>query len=302
MKILLLFSGGLDSILSYKLLKSKGFFVKAVQFYTPFLQIIDKNFYIKNIKELYSIDLKMISIWDDYREIILKPKYGFGKNMNPCLDCKLLFYKKGREIMENENFDILATGEVGGQRPFSQKVDNLNFLERESGLRGRVLRPLCYKYSTQIPDQDFLDIMGRGRSKQIQLAKELNVDNFPEPGGGCLLAESSFCGKIKILIDFFDHDPSKLEEIYFEMLKFGRVFESQNYILIIGRDKLDGDSLMKTHYSKPPNCRLIFSRSHSAPVSAVIFKNMVEDYQSIFDKIKKFVKSDYRHKISFEVV
>jgi tRNA U34 2-thiouridine synthase MnmA/TrmU len=170
LKVLLLFSGGLDSILAYKILENEGYKIKSIQFYTPFQHISDKKEYVANFYENYNISLELIDIWDEYEKILLSPEYGFGKNLNPCIDCKLLFYRKAGEIMEKFSYDFLATGEVVGQRPFSQRSDAINFLEKKSGLKGKVLRPLSSGLSANVKEKNFYNIKGRGRKQQLEIA------------------------------------------------------------------------------------------------------------------------------------
>ena len=204
LNILLLFSGGLDSILSYYILKENGFNVKSIQFFTPFLNIKNRDCYIEYYKKKFNISVELVDVWLDYRKILVNPKHGYGKNLNPCLDCKLLFYKKAKFLMEKEKFDCIATGEVVGQRPFSQQQNTLTFLEKHSGLTGKIVRPLSYKKSLQIPDKMFYNITGRGRKKQFEIAKQYNIDiKEVTPAGGCLLTDPNFSKKCRMILETF---------------------------------------------------------------------------------------------------
>lgn len=299
-KILLLFSGGLDSVLCYHILLNKGFKVKTVQFYTPFLHIKSVKDYIEDIYNKYKIPLEMIDIWNEYKEVLLKPEHGYGGNLNPCIDCKLLFYKKAGEIMEKEGFDFIATGEIAGQRPFSQRSDALHLLEKKSGLKGKILRPLSYDLSCKIDDEEFYNIKGRGRKTQVKLANEFCIKDIPTPAGGCLLTEPTYCAKVEQVFDFFKKQSDLLEKDYFEIIKYGRVILlNENILLIIGRNKEDGDKLEK--FKKVKNGYLIVSKNLPGPVSLMVVKDKKDiNKEKIFEKIKEFVKKGYKDSIEFE--
>ena len=296
MKILLLFSGGLDSILSFYILKENGFNVKPVQFFTPFLNIKDKDEYITYYKNNFNITVNLIDIWKDYRRILTKPKHGYGKNLNPCLDCKLLFYEKAKLLMEKEGFEYMATGEVIGQRPFSQQQNSITFLEKLSGLKGKIIRPLSCKKSLQIPDKIFYNITGRGRKKQFELAKQYNVDvKKVTPAGGCLLTDPNFSKKCRIVLENFSFESNYLKEEYFEIIKFGRLFKVNDSILIVGKDETDNNILLSFKKKLSDEAIFLISENHPAPVAVIINSksetNEVGEYLKI---IKNFVKEKYR--------
>jgi tRNA-specific 2-thiouridylase len=224
LNILLLFSGGLDSILSYYILKENRFYVDVVQFYTPFLGIKNERDYQNYYLEKFNISIELIDIFEDYKYILTNPAHGYGKNLNPCLDCKLLFYKKAKEIFEMKVYNYIATGEVVGQRPFSQMSNSLNFLENQVQLKGKILRPLSYQKSARIEGKNFFELSGRGRKPQIKLAKSFGI-NVKEvtPAGGCLLTDPLFAEKCRKIINFFNKEPEKLKREFFEIIKFGRI-------------------------------------------------------------------------------
>jgi hypothetical protein len=300
MKILLLFSGGLDSILCYKILEEKGFDFIAIQFYTPFLHINNKNKYLEFYKKNYNIDIHLIDIWNEYKKILINPVQGFGKNLNPCLDCKLLFYKKAKKIMELKGFEFIATGEVIGQRPFSQKKDTINFLEKNAGLKGKILRPLSYFHSAKIDNEIFFEIKGRGRKKQLELAEEFKINPIPTPSGGCLLTEPTYCDKLKTLYNFLENNMENFHEIYFELIKYGRVFEIEDNLIIIGRNHSDSDNFEKL-FKNNNKFKLVVSKNLPAPVSALI-SNQNKLNKKVFEKIKEFVKKDYKEKVEFRIL
>ncbi len=199
-KALSLFSGGLDSILATRLVAAQGIKVYAIKFVSPFFNydvLKDKEGYIKEVKEKYDIDVLVEDISEPYLKLLYKPRYGFGKNFNPCVDCKIFMFTRARQMMEEMGASFLITGEVLGQRPMSQRRDTLNVIERDSGNRSFLLRPLSAKLMTEtdaeregLVDREKLkNFSGRGRSAQIALAEEYGITDFPAPAGGCTLAD-----------------------------------------------------------------------------------------------------------------
>ncbi len=200
-----LFSGGLDSSLAVRLLQDQGVEVKALHFYTGFcitehkrrlgLKREDGSHYVNpalRAAAQLQVPIEIVDISEEYFEIILNPKYGYGKNVNPCVDCRIFMLKKAKEIMEKEDYHFVITGEVLGQRPMSQTYERLMLIEKEAGLEGYILRPLSAKLLPEtMPErlgwvnrEGLLAISGRGRKKQIALAKKYGID-YEQPAGGC---------------------------------------------------------------------------------------------------------------------
>jgi len=190
MKALGLLSGGLDSVLAVKLIQRQGIDVVAVNFTSPFWSS-DKNInWVKEIAKKLEVPLINIELKEDYLKIIRKPKHGHGKNMNPCIDCKILILKKAKKIAKKMGASFIFTGEVLDERPMSQHKKALETIEKEAGLKGKLLRPLSAKLLPEIEWIDIkklLDIRGRQRERQMQLAKEFGIEKYPSPSGGCLL-------------------------------------------------------------------------------------------------------------------
>ncbi|MFH2028290.1 MAG: tRNA 4-thiouridine(8) synthase ThiI [Nanoarchaeota archaeon] len=246
MKAVGLFSGGLDSILACKLIQEQGIDVIAVSFKSPFF-INEEN--IKKIAKENSIELKIIDISEDYIKMVRKPKHGYGKNMNPCIDCKIFMIKKAKEYADKIKARFIFTGEVMGQRPMSQLKNTLKLIEKESGLKGKLLRPLSAKVLDEteiekdgtINRNKLLDLEGRGRKNQLRLAKKYNIKGYSTPAGGCLLTYSGYCNKLK---DLFRHKGDiDVEDI--RLLKVGRHFRVGKAKIIVGRNKEDNKELEK---------------------------------------------------------
>ena len=238
-----LFSGGLDSILAVKLIQEQGIEVKGVNFKTPFFGL-DKTFLAAKSLDM---DLEIIDITQELLEILRNPRYGFGKNMNPCIDCHTLMFKKAGEYMTKIGASFILSGEVLGERPMSQNRNSLSIIERESGFEGRILRPLSALLLAQtIPEKGglvdrnkLLNISGRSRKRQMELAVKMRIEDYPSPAGGCKLTEPAFSKRLR---DLFTQGIFSLEDI--ELLKLGRHFRlSRNIKLVVGRNKEENEKI-----------------------------------------------------------
>jgi len=251
-KALALLSGGLDSTLAVKMMLDMGIDVEALNFTSPFCTCTGKNSGCKSeavrVAQEFNIPIKVIHKGLDYLEIVRNPRHGYGKGVNPCVDCRIYLLRKAKEYMAECGADFVITGEVLGQRPMSQRRDSLRVIERESGLEGLLLRPLSAQYfEPTIPEKEgwvdrekLLGIKGRSRKELFELAEELDVKNYPCPAGGCLLTELSFVPKMR---DVFDHsDELNLRD--FRLLKIGRHCRiGERTKVIIGRDEGDNGLL-----------------------------------------------------------
>ncbi|MDF1594154.1 MAG: tRNA 4-thiouridine(8) synthase ThiI [Desulfobacterales bacterium] len=239
-------SGGLDSRLAALVLRNQGIEVEWITFSTPFFSS-DKA---QQASQLLNIPLRVKNITQTYLKMLKNPHCGFGKQMNPCLDCHALMFREAGAIMKAEKFDFLFSGEVLGQRPMSQTKASLRYVEKNSGFEGYILRPLSAKRLTEtIPEQEglvdrerLLDISGRSRKRQIQLAAEFGVKDYPAPAGGCLLTDKNFSIRLK---DLFRHQ-EKTDEAELELLKYGRHFRvDRTTKIIVGRTQSDNENIEK---------------------------------------------------------
>jgi tRNA-specific 2-thiouridylase len=254
-KALALLSGGLDSTLAVKVMLEQGIAVEALNFTSPFCTCTGRNAGCKSeavrVAEEFNIPIKVMNKGMEYLEIVRNPRHGYGKAMNPCIDCRIFLLRKAKEYMAESGADFVITGEVLGQRPMSQRRHTLDIIERESGLAGLLLRPLSAKhFKPSIPELEgwvdrsrLLAIQGRSRKEQMQLAADLDVKDYPCPAGGCLLTELSFVSKVR---DVFDHsDQLNLRD--FRLLRLGRHFRlAPRTKLIVGRDETENNLLEKS--------------------------------------------------------
>ncbi len=249
MKAIALVSGGLDSVLALKMVQDMGTDVIPLHIVTPFNESCCSNLtLLSELIENQGLELKTINAGMDYVEMVKKPKFGYGSAINPCRDCRAYMLKKAKEIMEKEGADFIVTGEVLDQRPMSQNKKAMMLVEKQVGLEGLILRPLSGKIlPPTIPEQKglvdrnkMLDIKGRSRKKQTELARKLGLKNWPNSAGGCLLTDQRFAYKLK---DLFKYKQSYLTNDI-SLLKVGRHFRLSNDTkLVIGRNEKENQLL-----------------------------------------------------------
>jgi tRNA-specific 2-thiouridylase len=244
MKALCVFSGGLDSMLAAELIRAQGIDVLALFFETPFFTSEKAG---KSARKI-GLSLKVVDIAKRHLEIVKHPRHGYGNNMNPCIDCHALMFRIAGEMLEQEGAGFVFSGEVLGQRPMSQNKRSLSLIALESGLEGLLLRPLSAKsLPPTIPEEKgwvirdlLMDFQGRSRKPQIELAKKLDISEYPSPAGGCLLTENAFSLRLKDLLSA-RHD-FELREI--EFLKLGRHFRLDTQTkAVVGRNKQENEAL-----------------------------------------------------------
>jgi tRNA U34 2-thiouridine synthase MnmA/TrmU len=251
MKAISLISGGLDSTLATKLMVDQGIEVIGLNCRSPFCQCDHGQGCKSTAREItkkFGIELRQINTSLEFLEVIKNPAHGYGSNINPCIDCRILMLKKAKELMQEIGASFIITGEVLGQRPMSQKGPTLRLIEKEAGLVGFVVRPLSAKVLEPtepeklgwIDREKMLSVSGRGRKEQISLAKEFNINDYPCPAGGCLLTNEGYANKVRDLIKY---NELTLENIVF--LKIGRHFRVGPYSkLIVGRDEKENLKLL----------------------------------------------------------
>ena len=251
-KAVALYSGGLDSTLAVIAMMKQGVEVTAITFMNHFgCDISDRSSCSKDpfaASLKFGFKVKLAHLSGKFLNIIINPKYGHGKNMNPCVDCRILMLREAREFMDMTGADFLITGEVLGQRPMSQRRDCFPRIDREAGVSGLVVRPLSGKLlPVTIPEEKGLisrklmyDINGRTRKPQMSLAEEWGLTEYPAPAGGCLLTEPNYSHRLRDLLEH-SKDPG-YREINF--LRVGRHFRfSSRCKIVVGRNKSENSAI-----------------------------------------------------------
>ncbi|MDP2897192.1 MAG: hypothetical protein Q8Q12_11670 [bacterium] len=243
-KAVALLSGGLDSRLAIKVVQEQGIAVYAANYVTCFCTCTAKGSCKSEARracEQLGAPLKVFPTTKEFLEIVKNPKHGYGRNMNPCIDCRILMFRKAKEYMEEIGASFLVTGEVLGQRPMSQRRDAMQLIDREAGVEGLVLRPLCAKHlSITIPESEgwvdrdkLLSISGRSRKEQMRLAESYDMRDYPCAAGGCLLTNEGFANKVR---DLLAHKDADINDV--ALLKVGRHFRlPDGGKAVVGKDK-----------------------------------------------------------------
>jgi tRNA U34 2-thiouridine synthase MnmA/TrmU len=254
-KAVALLSGGLDSMLAVRVILDQGIPVTAVRFLTHFgcdpVTAGSCGHDVEPLVKMWGadgLDIKMAHLGQDYIDMVKNPPHGRGKNMNPCIDCRMMMLTWGRELLEKHDAGFMVTGEVLNQRPMSQNRSAFHVIDKQIGLTGLVLRPLSAKLlEPTLPElegvvdrQRLLDISGRGRTRQYAMAKQYGITDIPQPAGGCLLTDPGYSARLR---DLWAHDAdASTRDINF--LRAGRHFRvSDACKIIVGRNKQENDLL-----------------------------------------------------------
>ena len=247
-KALGLCSGGLDSMLAALILKDQGIDVTWITFETPFFDAKAA----KKASKQTGIPLIVKDITDAYMEMMKAPKAGFGKNMNPCMDCHTLMFAKAGAMMAQTGADFLFSGEVVGQRPKSQTKNSLRYVEKNCGFEGLILRPLSAAIlpetiaeQTGLVDRRLLlSISGRSRKPQVALAEKYGITAYPSPAGGCLLTDKGYAQRLRDLL-YIQKTEDKTQ---LHLLKYGRHFrlDSRSKI-VVGRNKAENKRIINLY-------------------------------------------------------
>jgi len=284
-KAVALISGGLDSLLAVKVLQEQGIYVEGINFYTGFcveghthaIRKKDKQKPKRNnalwSAEQLGIKLHIIDIIEEYKDIVFNPKYGYGANLNPCLDCKIFMVKKAKEWMLANGFDFIITGEVVGQRPKSQRKDTMPVVQQDSGINDLLLRPLCAKnLPLTLPETEgwvdrekLYDFSGRNRKPQIALAKKFGFEDFAQPAGGCcFLTDEKYSVKLTDLWKSRGEKTYEIDDIM--LLKVGRhIRPASHFKIIIARE--EGEAKYLQGYKKQYDS--LKTTSHSGPLALI---------------------------------
>lgn len=282
-KAIALISGGSDSLLAARIIMEEGIEVQGICFIMQFASR-DINAFQKKVQEICrscKIPVSFVDISGEFLKVVKSPKYGYGANFNPCIDCKILMLQMAKKMMQREGASFIITGEVLGERPMSQRKEALNMIKRDSALEGYLLRPLSAKLLEEtVPEKEgivdrkkLLDISGRSRARQMKLLKKYNMQKFFAPAGGCLLTDAGFSRRLR---DLSSAKSMTLGSV--NLLKRGRHFRlDKKTKAIVGRDEKENEELYKLKKERDVMLRL-----ENAPGPGVLLKG-----STTFSNIKK---------------
>ncbi len=284
-KALALVSGGLDSMLAVKVIQEQGIHVEGVNFFTGFcveghthaIRQKDRKKPKRNnalwVAEQLGIKLHIVDIIDEYKDVVINPKHGYGANLNPCLDCKIFMVRKAHEWIAEHGFDFIITGEVIGQRPKSQRKETMPVVSGESGAGDLLLRPLCAKNLPEtLPEREgwvqreqLHDFSGRSRKPQMALAQAFGIEDYAQPAGGCcFLTDEQYSVKLADLWRARGDRRYDLDDIM--LLKVGRhIRPAPNFKLIVSREEGEG-RFLQGYRKRFINLE---SQSHKGPLGLV---------------------------------
>ena len=267
-KALALISGGLDSLLAVRVVQRQGVYVEGINFFTGFCveghtHAIRRRDHARPQRnnalwaaEQLGIRLHIVDIVDEYRQVVLQPRYGYGAHLNPCLDCKIFMLQKAAEWIREHQFDFVITGEVIGQRPKSQRKDTMPLVQRDAGIGDRLLRPLCARHlPPTLPEREgwvdrerLFGFTGRSRKPQIALAREYGFEDYAQPAGGCcFLTDGNYSRRLQDLWSTRGDRQYELDDIM--LLKVGRhIRPAAHFKLIVARE--EGESRYLSGYRK----------------------------------------------------
>ncbi len=316
-KAVALISGGLDSLLAARVMQEQGIHVEGINFFTGFcveghthaIRKKDRAKPKRNnalwVAEQLGIKLHIIDIIEEYKDVVINPKHGYGANLNPCLDCKIFMVQKAKEWIEANGFDFIITGEVIGQRPKSQRKDTMPVIAIESGAEDRLLRPLCAKnLPPTLPElegwvdrEKLHDFEGRTRKPQMALAGKFGYEEYAQPAGGCcFLTDAKYSQKLADLWQARGTRRYEFDDIM--LLKVGRHIRPRaNFKLIIGRE--DGENKFLEGYRK--QFTHLFTTSHNGPLVLLDGEVSEEDLQLAAEVTARFSQGRSADQVDVEI-
>lgn len=313
-KAIALISGGLDSMLAAKCIQAQGIHVEGLNFFTGFcveghthaLRSREQSKPKRNnalwVAEQLGMPLHIIDVVEEYKDVVLNPKHGYGTNLNPCLDCKVFMIQKAKVWMEEHGFDFIITGEVIGQRPKSQRKATMPLIAKNSGADDRLLRPLCAQYLPEtLPELEgwvdraqLFNFTGRSRKPQITLAKQYGIQDFAQPAGGCcFLTDKTYSNKLVDLWQSQGNRKYELDDIL--LLKVGRHLRpAPHFKLILGREK--GENMYLQGYRSEFDS--LSPIEHRGPLMLIDGTPSAEDYHLAAQILGRYCSGAPGEKIS----
>jgi tRNA-uridine 2-sulfurtransferase len=291
----ILVSGGLDSLLAVRLLVDQGIDVLGLNFVSPFFSCSGaggRHLPSKALEEM-GVKLRVVAMGRDYIDLLRRPRHGRGREMNPCVDCHIFMLRRAARLADDVGAAFVATGEVLGQRPLSQHKQALELIERQSGLSGRLLRPLSARLlKPTIPEMEGIvdrsrlgDIQGRSRRQQLALAEQMNLATFSPPAGGCLLTDPNVSSRLR---DLFAHLPD-YDMLDMRLLVLGRHFRlNAGLKAIVGRNQQENEKLARL----ADRHEILELRDHPGPLMLVRGRPAVEELAKLGRMLRYYVKKE----------
>jgi len=300
-RALALYSGGLDSMLACRLVAEQGIEVRAVRFVTPFFGhelLEEEEAYRQEVYEKYGINVMLRDVGEQYLRMLVAPRHGYGKNFNPCIDCKILLLREACKMLPELGASFIITGEVVGQRPMSQRRNTLRQIEKNSDCEQFLVRPLCAKnlppsqaeQAGLIDREQLRDMHGRGRHAQIALAAHYGISDYPNASGGCCLTDPTLAARIA---DFNSRRHGGIEVADALLLTCGRHFMLPGGgWLVIGRNEKENLRLEKRSL---PGDRLLINETRPGPLGILRYEAAKEDIGLAADIVVRYSKKDGQH-------
>lgn len=312
-----LISGGLDSMLATRVVQEQGVHVEGINFFTGFcveghthaIRKQDAKRQKRNnalwVAEQLGIKLHIVDVIDEYKDVLINPKHGYGANLNPCQDCKTFMVGKALQWIEDNDFDFIITGEVVGQRPKSQRKDTMPVIARESGARDRLLRPLCAKLLPEtLPEREgwvsregLYGFNGRSRKPQMELAQRFGFKDYAQPAGGCcFLTDESYSKKLVDLWQTRGNRDYELDDIM--LLKVGRHLRPRDrFKLIVARE--EGEVRFLEGYRRSfVSLRTV---SHSGPLALLDGEPAADDLELAARIVARYSQGRSAEQVEVEV-
>jgi len=288
-RALLMLSGGLDSILACRLLQEQHVIIEGIHFSTPFMKDL---YWPRKAADLLGIPTKFVRIGDEFIDIVREPVHGYGSNLNPCIDCRIMMLRLAKEYMGEIGATFIITGEVVGERPMTQNRNTMRMIEKRAELNGLILRPLTAKLLLpSTPEREgivsrglLLGLSGRGRKAQLELARRYGIDDVPTPAGGCVLTDPSFSRRVR---DLMEHGELTAGNV--RLLLYGRHFRlPSGGKVIVGRNHADNGGLLQNAL---PGDYIFRVRDGGGPV-AVLRSGQPQDIAVAADLCARYARGD----------
>jgi len=316
-KAVALISGGLDSMLAAKAILEQGIHVEGLNFFTGFcveghtqaIRQKDQKKQKRNnalwVAEQLGIKLHIIDIVEEYKQVVINPKYGYGAHLNPCLDCKIFMVGHAKQWMDAHHFDFIITGEVIGQRPKSQRKQAMPIVAAESGADDRLLRPLCAQnLPPTLPEREgwvlrekLFKFSGRNRKPQMALASQYGFTDYAQPAGGCcFLTNTHYSAKLKDMWENRGTREYELDDII--LLKIGRHLRpNPRFKLIIGREEGENNYL-EGYCHQFTHLRAV---EHMGPLALYDGENNAEDLYLAAQIVARFGDGQFSNTVSVQI-